>query len=283
MRGDKNVGDSNIPLANGLKPSKNAADEKWFLLIVSRTALCSVFDVKTKRLVCARSAAPLLARAEGDAQQAKIWRYIVLARVTPYGEPILSLSDRHTFAYSKQICAWARVADNTAPNSEFARTLSGNSGLLRSLGHGGGALLGMGDITRAATESLAHLESLLEAAIVLGAAGDYRYYLSCYAARIAAAVKDDVHRCEERLRELCDMLIGAEKPEVDPVIIGMSGRMLLKDTVLPVVTASRELQRVAEEYSESLVEIEKTSKEKKQNGDGNTGVEAERDGAELST
>ncbi len=282
MRGDKNVGEVTVAPANGLPPSRNGAQERWFLLVVSRAALCSVFDVRTKKLVCARSAAPLLARAEGDASQAKVWRHIVLARVTLRGEPILSLNDRHTFAYSKEMCAWARVADNSAPNSEFARTLPGSSGLLRSLGQGGGALLGMGDITRAATESLAHLESLLEAAIVLGAASDYRYYLSCYAARVAAAVKDDVHQCEERLRELCDTLLGAEKPEEDPVVIGMSGRALLKETVLPVVTASRELQRVAEEYAESLAEIEKGACEKTQNGAGNAAAEPDRDAAEMS-
>lgn len=262
--------------ADGVQMTANGGDahaseeehhERWFLLVVSRSALCSVFDVGAKRLVCARSAAPLLARpsGEGTNAQAKLWRSVVLSRVTAQGEPVLVLSDRHAFAYSRDMCAWVRIADDSAPNSEFTRSLPTTKkvGLLRSLQasvaagstSATGSLAGMGDITRAATESLAHLETLLEAAVVLCAPDDYRYYLSCYAARIASAVKDDVENCRLRLRELCDFLLNASAS--DRTILGMSGRALLADTVLPVIVASRELQRLGEEYTESLEEIEK--------------------------
>lgn len=242
--------------------------ERWFLLVISRSALCSVFDVSSKRLVCARSAAPLLSRAvgEGNNAQAKISRSVVLARVTAEGEPVLVLSDRHAFVYSRDFCAWVRVADNSAPNSEFTRALPSNKkvGILRSLQASAsgsaspiGSLAGMGDITRAAAESLAHLETLLEAAIVLNAPDDYRYYLSCYASRIASAVKDDVENCRLRLRELCDFLINTRNPSEDRTVLGMSGRVLLAETVLPIITANRELQRLAEEYDESLQELQR--------------------------
>lgn len=37
------------------------ADERWFVIVVWCSMMCSVFDVPKKKLVCARSAACLLA------------------------------------------------------------------------------------------------------------------------------------------------------------------------------------------------------------------------------
>ena len=95
--------------------------ERWFVVFVSRSALCSVFDVKRKKLVCARSAVSLLARpvdvesekqGEGKvAAKATFYREISYCRVTESGEPILILSDGHVFAYSRDFCSWLRVVD----------------------------------------------------------------------------------------------------------------------------------------------------------------------------
>lgn len=253
----------------------NPDQENWFVVLVSRSALCTVFDVKAKKLVCARSAAPLLARpieppgkTEGSMAKAKIIREISFCKVTERGEPILVLSDGHTFVYSRDFCSWLRVADNSSPNSDFLRTVPSTKkvGLLRSLQPGNGltlkslpSLSGMADLQRAAVESLSHLESLMESAIVLGSANDYRYYLTNYATRIAAAVSDEVENCVGRLRELCDSFLNSSQPSTDKVILGMSCRGLLKDTILPVVAANRQMQRFVAEYTESLREIEKLS------------------------
>lgn len=256
---------------------ENAETERWYVLFVSRSALCSVFDVKAKKLVCARSAASLLAKpvdVEGQGNsdvltgRAKFEREISHCRVTEHGEPILVLSDRHAFAYSRDFCSWLRVADDHSPNSDYSRTLPApkNVGLLRSLQAGTGlkhrsvaTLSGMGDLRRAAVESLSHLESLMESAIVLGSATDYRYYLTNYATRIAAAVSDDVENCVVRLRELCDHLLNSADPTTDIIILGMSSRELLKQAVLPVISANRQMQRFVAEYTESLKEIKRLS------------------------
>lgn len=250
----------------------------WYVVVVSRSALVSVFDVKGKKLVCARSAASLLARPldaetvgkeEAIGAQARIFREIAHCRVTKFGEPILVLSDGHAFVYSRDFCSWLRVADDSSPNSEYRRSVppSKRVGILRSLQSGIGArsrplpsLSGMGDLRRAAVESLAHLESLMESAVVLGSASDYRYYLTNYAARISAAVSDDVESCTLRLRELCDDLLkfGSAK---DPTVLGMSGRELLKETVLPVISVNRNMQRIVTEYMESIAEVESEREE----------------------
>lgn len=255
--------------------------ERWYVIVISRSALCSVFDVKGKKLVCARSAASLLARpveaesGKSDSSgtgKARIVREICHCEVTSFGEPILTLSDGHGFVYSRDFCTWLRVADDASPNSEFRRTIGSSSkvGILRSLQSRSGArqkgtmsLSGMGDLRRAAVESLAHLESLMESALVLRSASDYRYYLTNYAARIAAAVNDDVESCTLRLRELCDELLNLEQPEHDRILLGMSSRQLLKETVLPVVSTNRVMQRLVAEYAESLTELDRLASSKR--------------------
>lgn len=262
------------------KSEQGEVVENWFVILVSRSALCSVFDVRAKRLVCARSAASLLARPQDPQAAAKqnesgvkpnIIREIACCKVTELGEPILVLSDGHAFVYSRDFCSWLRVADDSSPNSDFVRTIpsSKNVGILRSLQSGSGipsksltTLSGMGDLQRSAVESLAHLESLMESAIVLGTARDYRYYLTSYATRIAGAVSDDVENCENRLRELCDSLLNPGNPSEEKTVLGMNCRELLSGTVLPVVSANRQMQRFVAEYSESLEEIKKISKTK---------------------
>ncbi|KAI0559609.1 WD40/YVTN repeat-like containing protein [Gracilaria domingensis] len=250
--------------------------EDWYAVLISRSALCSVFDIKKKQLVCARSAVSLIARpAEKEGQgsltgRAAFYREISQCRVTTYGEPILILSDGHVFVYSRDFSSWLRVADDNSPNSDYTRIVPtpGPVGILRSLQSARGfdsrplpSLSGMGDLRRSAVESLAHLESLMESAIVLGSASDYRYYLTNYASRIAAAVSDDVENCIMRLRELCDMLLNSKQPETDSKVLGMSGRKLLKQSVLPVVSTNRQMQRFVAEYTECLDELEKRAAE----------------------
>lgn len=65
----------------------------------------------------------------------------------------------------------------------------------------------MGDLRRAAVESPAHLESLMEASIVFWSSRDYRYNMTKYAARIASAINNDVESCTMRIREQCDELL----------------------------------------------------------------------------
>lgn len=256
---------------------KDEEEECWFVIYISRSALCSVYEVKQKRLICARSAVSLIARpvdiereANADRPNKAVFhREIAECRVTQHGEPILILSDGHVFVYSKDFASWLRVADDLSPNSDYMRTVPPTKkvGLLRSLQGGAGvkprafpSLTGMGDLRRSAVESLAHLESLMESAIALGSAVDYRYYLTNYAARITAAVSDDVENCIVRLRELCDKFLNSKQPSTDPTILGMSCRELLKQTILPVVSANRQMQRFVAEYNESLALVEQLMK-----------------------
>eukprot|EP00173_Palmaria_palmata_P005075 Plantae.Rhodophyta-Palmaria_palmata.ctg8209.p1 GENE.Plantae.Rhodophyta-Palmaria_palmata.ctg8209~~Plantae.Rhodophyta-Palmaria_palmata.ctg8209.p1 ORF type:complete len:282 (-),score=38.04 Plantae.Rhodophyta-Palmaria_palmata.ctg8209:238-1083(-) len=245
--------------------------DTWFTLVVSRSGLCSVFNIVTKKLVCARSAAPLLARPvnvkgetpDGDngISRADVFRSIAVGRVTDAGEPLLILSDSHAFFYSKDLCSWLRVADDAAPNSEFTRGSTSPpvaAGLVRSLQASAASsrraptLSGMGDLRRSAVETLTHLETLLESAVSLRSPCDYKYYLSCYAGKLATAASDDVESSDARLRELCDMLLCVNGNPEDSHILGMDRRHLLKDVVLPVVGGDPSMQRLVSEYTESL-------------------------------
>lgn len=251
--------------------------ERWFALVVSRSGLCSVYDVKAKKLVCARSAAPLLARpvdskgetpeTEDGATRAETYRSISMGRVTDQGEPLLILSDCHVFFYSRDLCSWLRVADDTAPNSEFTRgttDVPARAGLLRSLQASAASsrraptLSGMGDLRRSAVETLAHLETLLESSIALSSAEDYRYYLANYATKLATAAEDDVESSDQRLRELCNSLlcVGAKRMD-DVLILGMNRRSLLNDVVLPIVGEQTVMQRLVAEFLDSLAASEK--------------------------
>jgi TUP1-like enhancer of split len=251
--------------------------DRWYTLVVSRSGLCSVFDVKAKKLVCARSAAPLLARPvdlkgetpdnEDGATRAEVYRSISIGRVTDQGEPLLILSDSHAFFYSRDLCSWLRVADDAAPNSEYTRGSSSvpdRVGLLRSLQASAASsrrtptLSGMGDLRRSAVETLAHLETLLESSVALSSPEDYRYYLTNYAAKLATAAEDDVENSDLRLRELCDLLlcIDSKTPE-DYTVLGMNSRTLLRDVVLSVIAGKTSMQRLVSEYLESLDALER--------------------------
>lgn len=251
--------------------------ERWFALVVSRSGLCSVYDVKAKKLVCARSAAPLLARpvdpkgevpeTEDSATRAETYRSISMGRVTNQGEPLLIFSDSHAFFYSRDLCSWLRVADDTAPNSEFTRgtgDVPARAGLLRSLQASAASsrraptLSGMGDLRRSAVETLTHLETMLESSIALSSPEDYRYYLANYATKLATAAEDDVEGSDQRLRELCESLLcfGAKRTE-DLLVLGMNSRSLLNDVVLPIVAEQTVMQRLVNEFLESLDASEK--------------------------
>ncbi|GAB0496309.1 hypothetical protein MMPV_007621 [Pyropia vietnamensis] len=313
--------------------------ERWHLLLVTRSGQCTVYDVRTLRLVVTRCAAVLLARVHpaggaaggGDGSiggrgaalpATEVYRSIVLGRVTPSGEPLLALSDGSTFLYDRRLAAWLRIAGGgDATYSEFtfaaatanaagsgglvhrlqaraaateAAAASGSAGGGASAGGGGGggggaatsaaltALAAEADGRRAAVETLGHLETLVWTAARLRSAAELKYYLACYAARLASVAGDaaggvgvggvgggggggtgvspagggdrdpDAAAAATRLRELCDGLMEAAATGAAG---GPAGVSLLRSTVLPVVSANRGMQRLVAGYTDSLREI----------------------------
>eukprot|EP00172_Hildenbrandia_rubra_P001923 Plantae.Rhodophyta-Hildenbrandia_rubra.ctg25577.p2 GENE.Plantae.Rhodophyta-Hildenbrandia_rubra.ctg25577~~Plantae.Rhodophyta-Hildenbrandia_rubra.ctg25577.p2 ORF type:complete len:450 (+),score=89.49 Plantae.Rhodophyta-Hildenbrandia_rubra.ctg25577:1517-2866(+) len=267
-------------------------EELWYLLVVSRAALCSVYDVKTRKLTCARSAAMLIAKPvelpSGSESKApttgskspvsrkttnktslteemqtlttRVYREISSGQVTPTGEPILLLNDGQSYCYSRSLHSWLLVAPRAPVNSEFRRSLpmgagAGKVSTLRALQVRANALgsanLARGDLRRAASDSLAHLETLLGAAEALGSSNDYKYYLALYAARLAVAVEEEIEGIEGRVREVCEIFME------DGNIVGMKKRTLFKKVVLPILAKNRVLQRLVTEFVEYLAEEEK--------------------------
>lgn len=312
--------------------------ERWHLLLVTRSGQCTVYDVRTLRLVVTRCAAVLLARVRptggaagsgdgggggsgGALPATELYRSIVLGRVTPSGEPLLALSDGSTFLYDRRLAAWLRVAgggDATYSEFTFAAATAeaaGSGGLVHRLQaraaateaaaaagrSAGGASAGGGGATaaaasaaltalaaeadgrRAAVETLGHLETLVWTAARLRSAAELKYYLACYAARLASVAGDaaggvggggsgvggasvlpvsggggggdrdpDAAAAAARLRELCDGLMEAAATGAPG---GPAGVTLLRSTVLPVVSANRGMQRLVAGYTDSLREL----------------------------
>ncbi|KAK1861035.1 hypothetical protein I4F81_003619 [Pyropia yezoensis] len=254
-------------------------------------------------------------------QQRELYRSIVLGRVTPSGEPLLALSDGSTFLYDRRLAAWLRVAgggDATYSEFTFAAATAeaaGSGGLVHRLQaraaateaaaaagrSAGGASAGGGGATaaaasaaltalaaeadgrRAAVETLGHLETLVWTAARLRSAAELKYYLACYAARLASVAGDaaggvggggsgvggvsvspvsggggggdrdpDAAAAAARLRELCDGLMEAAATGAPG---GPAGVTLLRSTVLPVVSANRGMQRLVAGYTDSLREL----------------------------
>ncbi|KAA8494168.1 Protein HIRA [Porphyridium purpureum] len=140
-----------------------------YLLVVTRTALCCVYEIGTMRMVCARSAAPLLLNRRGydalaheapngeqaepdeatavhvaersgrDSFPAKMraehFRSIVTATATLQGEPLITMSDGHAFVFHTNLQSWVRVADDSYPNSEYFRpAVSGGDNVAKVVG-----------------------------------------------------------------------------------------------------------------------------------------------------
>ena len=96
----------------------------------------------------------------------------------------------------------------------------------------------------------------MAAAVALGGADDYREWARLYATALArqAAVR--------QVREFCDELIGPLDAPLEQAaggasaweaeVLGIPKRQLLREVVLPALSANRALQRLLAEYVEML-------------------------------
>jgi len=197
---------------------------KVYLLIVTRTAHVSIYDLEDLSLVVSINAITLLLRvvegddeddSQGDQSGDYLRRGISVASISENVRPILVLSDGHAFVHEPKLSCWMRVADDHAPNSDFYRLVPapGDDSLLSKMQAGaamtarkrGAALLPSANLKRAAVEGISHLETLMASAIGLGSLEQYKHYLRCYSMKLSAS-EAIVESGDTRLRELCEML-----------------------------------------------------------------------------
>ena len=234
------------------------------------------------------------------------------ALVTRSGVVVAVLSNGHTFGFDCSLDAWLRLADDHFHESDFHSDLPA-----AALGNGDGektatdlatvhaaaataaravvaasapahrvaALMQAGSSGSRKKRSLAHLESLLGSAVLLGrgaegfgtaptaaAQQEYKDWLKVYARRLAedGAVSGVAIA---KVRELCEELLGPPASRGEgaaaaaaggdawdaQTALGLGKRALLKEVVLPMVAAHSRIsgfQRLVSEYKLELEALE---------------------------
>mmetsp|Transcript_17983 Transcript_17983/g.37294 ORF Transcript_17983/g.37294 Transcript_17983/m.37294 type:complete len:925 (-) Transcript_17983:135-2909(-) len=266
--------------------------QQSLMLVVTISGQCSLYDTFRFRLLVSRSAAPLLAQPAMNSKSetgspkdnggdeatlgmraATIRRNIVAVDITSKQEPLLMLSDGHSFVYDGELCAWLRVADDLFSSSEMFTTQQ----LKRYQGRADGIIgklqasaavashnfraspLANVDSRRATMETLTHLENLIVSSKAIGAYQDAEYYLILYVTKLASqAPDDDWGGTLLRLREVCDALLqssdGITSPSLDLGFLGENRLNFLETSVLPILKSNVKLQRFCKDYEDMVSE-----------------------------
>jgi len=112
---------------------------------------------------------------------------------------------------------------------------------------GGGAEESTLDPVAQRLENLRHIEGCMCAAAALGSAHEYSTWAQSYALALVST------RDERRARELCEGLIALAAGGADGAV---AARKLLAQSVLPALATNRSLQRVVEQYSAALRDMD---------------------------
>jgi len=190
-------------------------------------------------------------------------RSVIRVSVTRSAQAVVTMSDGHAFVYYEAMGGWMRIADDMFPNSEFFRpVVMGGDGMNRMLGRyqafastsarnvNAVARIPSRDLRKTYLETVSHLETLIRSSILIESAHEYRYYVTCYAAKLGNAPDEDSVWVEKRAIELCEEL------NTSGDILGLNRTMLLKNVILPVLSTNRKLQHVTAQFNESRVDTQ---------------------------
>ncbi|KAK9693300.1 HIR complex subunit, variant 2 [Basidiobolus ranarum] len=247
-----------------------------YLMCITEAGMLSVWNIFEQRaIISAVSVAPLLLNPSYPYTSVEGIVAITTATVRPQGIPIITTSDGHGYTYHCDMEMWVRIADKWFLGSEFcgsgAIVTEENKGVLSTLLRASlknadfdegkemiSTLMSKNyDAQKAIT--MAHLETFLESSKILKSPQEYRYWLVCYARRLADETE------EAKIEELCQDLLGpsesaktSEKNLWQSSILGISKHELLQD-ILPVLSSNRSLLKITSEYKRILASLEQTS------------------------
>ncbi|ORX92019.1 WD40 repeat-like protein [Basidiobolus meristosporus CBS 931.73] len=247
-----------------------------YLMCITTSGLLSVWNIFEQRaIITSVSVAPLLLNPSNLCTSPERITHITTATVRPQGIPIITTSDGHGYTYHCGMEIWVRIADKWFLGSEFCGSgtivTEENKGVLSTLQRASlkNADLDEGkemintlmsnnyDVQKAIT--MAHLETFLESSILLKSPQEYRYWLVCYARRLADETE------VAKIEELCKDLLGpsesakpSEKSLWQSTILGIPKHELLQD-ILPVLSSNRALFNITSEYKRMLANFEQTS------------------------
>eukprot|EP00960_Hanusia_phi_P017938 527450-Hanusia_phi.AAC.3 len=182
--------------------------------------------------------------------------------ITGSGQPLVGLNDGQCYAYHKGMKCMIRIADSQFRSSEYfshhrmSAGPSGDEGHLRKALNQASrgvkpqhlpAMISM-DPLQISQITLAHVETMLTAAMALNSGSEFKHWLDLY---VKYLIENDL---ENRLREVCEMLLyqsfclGDVPKGNSSTILGFKRQELVQG-VLILMRNKRSLQRCVEEVS----------------------------------
>ncbi|KAK4535457.1 hypothetical protein CDCA_CDCA05G1482 [Cyanidium caldarium] len=264
------------PLALDAEVAWMGADRhRW--MVLTRDAAFYVYEMQAPTADGYGMGVALRLRRSGSARfllHQGVWRSPGRVPVFRWHEardaPLLVSGNGHAYLHAESLRAWLRLADDHYSDSEFFPRYDGSKAIdvgrldaaaplrLEVLQEAAAAAARMTTATpilRAAPgedalPTLAHLETLCNAACALRDAAELQYWLGNLVLRLTTEAD------EARLVEIGDALLGApaasEGKEWQPTILGIDKRALLRDTLLPIITTNASLEGVVSAYSQAL-------------------------------
>lgn len=235
-----------------------------FLLVITTDACLHLWDmVKRQSLLRKESLLPLFS----DGKSIRSDLHIVNSVINDSGTPVITMSNKKSFAFDSGLRCWSLVADPSdliavcsdirhprdAKTDPSAFPLAQVQQMHRTVKSSHSVFQSNSGLQATATISL--LDQQLAAAFILSSASEYKFWLLALVQALTDAGR------EERLRELCTFLLGPVFGTVDSwdsQILGLEKRDLLTE-VLVVMTSNMRLQRLYSEMREQLNVIDGVS------------------------
>ncbi|XP_033112142.1 protein HIRA-like isoform X2 [Anneissia japonica] len=227
----------------------------WYLLVILASARLFVWDIKKQVVVIKNETlTPIMPVSSVTVENVSI---------TNAGAPIITLSNGKSFTFNTALCCWMMVheKDNVLQScsdhqtSVLAQAAVQIQGPLSSLqskpNRFGASRVFQLSPQMQKSSTLSHLESQLNAALVLKSGKEYKFWLlTC----VRYMVQEGV---ESRLREVCDEMLGpcykadADTSSWESHVLGLNKRKLLEE-ILPIIGTNLKLQRLYSEYQDQL-------------------------------
>ncbi|KAJ9507589.1 hypothetical protein QJQ45_019230, partial [Haematococcus lacustris] len=255
------------PIQLGCAAAFMACDGGSRLLVLGTDARLRVWDVRQAAGQLDVSVAPLLTNPACK---------VAVVRLAATGAPVVVLRNHHAYTFHTHMACWMRIADDSAPASQFHSAMAATHGDLGRAQADVAAARRPGDVLAAARQApdvlhrsaRAHLEANVAAALALRSGPEWRRWLLTYVRQLAA--DEDA----ARLREVASELLGplrwsaASHPDDpsagwNPTCLGIDKRLLLRHEVLREISRSRTPgnQQLVQELLELCKEAEATAQD----------------------
>ncbi|WVZ72628.1 hypothetical protein U9M48_021055 [Paspalum notatum var. saurae] len=246
-------------------------DDRWKLLLITRTGLMYIWDLYNRTCILQDSLASLVVSPDESSAKDAGTVKVISAKLSRCGSPLVVLASRHVFLYDMSLKCWLRIADDCFPASTFTSSFSYlQGGELAKFQIDIGKLMARKPIWSRVTDdglqTRAHLETQLAASLALKSAQEYRQCLLSYWTLAEMLIFSCRESDAPRLREVCESFLGPPVVMVgsasstdpknhawDPYVLGMKKHKLLREDILPSMASNRKAQRLLNEFMDLLL------------------------------